>query len=103
MAIRDLTVTFHTDVREWRGKSPRRGFNFPKELAQAFGKKPGEGLTLHLTIESSSGEPVFDDRALLVSGNEITKPKIFRNLNRGEEILVKACDPKPRVRNKKSR
>jgi len=102
MAIRNLTVTFHTDVREWKSKPPRRGFNFPKALAQAFGKKKGEGLTLDVRIENSSGE-VFDGRALLVSSTEMTTPKIFRNLKKGEEIRVKACNPQPRIRNKKSK
>src|ERR1700722_4792775 len=106
MAIRNLTVTFHTDVREWKGKPRKKGFNFPKALAQAFGKKSRKKqLTLHLVITKPSnppGEPAFEGRARLVSGTEITRPKIFRQLKKGEEIRVKACDPilRPRIRKK---
>ncbi len=105
MAIRNLTVTFETNVREWKGNPPKKGFNFPKALAQAFGKKAGEGLTLDVRIENSSGKLVFDEPALLVSGTEITTPRIFRDLKKDEEIRVKACNPisKPRIRNKKSK
>jgi hypothetical protein len=97
MAVQNLTVQF--DAKIWKAKT-KKGFWIPKRLAQAFGWKKGKKLTLDLVITKSSGEPVFDDSALCVSGTEITNPKrMFDNLLAGEKIRVTACNPK--VGNKK--
>jgi len=45
MAMRNLTVTFHTNVysKNWKG------FQFPSPLARLLGRKKGKKLTLALT------------------------------------------------------
>jgi hypothetical protein len=87
MAMRNLTVTFHTNVysKNWKG------FQFPAPLARLLGRKKGKRLTLALTITKPSGETVFHGPALLTSGTEIGMATIFRNLQHGEEIRVTAC------------
>jgi hypothetical protein len=82
MAMRNLTVTFHTNVysKNWKG------FEFPAPLARLLGHKKGKPLTLALTIAKTSGESVFHGLASFTSGTEIGKASILRNLEHGEEI-----------------
>jgi hypothetical protein len=97
MAMRNLTVTFHTNVysKNWKG------FQFPAALARLFGRKKGKKLSLALTITKPSGEPVFHGLASLTSGTEIGMASIFRNLEHGEEIRVTACNvPAPQQKSK---
>ena len=88
MAIRNLIVTFHTNVysKNWKG------FQFPAPLARLLGRKKGKKLTLALTITKPTGETVFHGPASLTSGTEIGMASIFRSLEHGEEIRVTACN-----------
>jgi len=94
MAMRNLTVTFHTNIysKNWKG------FQFPAPLARLLGRKKGKKLTLALTITKSSGEPVFHGLASLTSGTEIGMASIFRNLEHGEEIRITACNVPPQLK-----
>lgn len=87
MAMRNLTVTFHTNVysKNWKG------FQFPEPLARLLGRKKGKRLTLALTIAKLTGEVVFHGVASLTSGTEVGMASVFRNLEHGEEIRVTAC------------
>ena len=91
--MRNLVVTFDTNV--WP-KSKRKGFFFPKSLAVAFGGRKGKRLRLDLKVVKTSApsKPVFDGSALLVSETEVTTPRIFLDLEAGDEIRVTACNPR---------
>jgi hypothetical protein len=95
--MRNLVVTFDTNLYSKKSKESKKGFQFPKILAKAFGYRPGKKLTLDLAItrlSKLSGKPVFEDRARLTSGAEVTTPKIFHDLEFGEEIRVIASNPR---------
>ncbi len=93
MAMRNPTVTFHTTVYSKKSEQSRKGFEFPKHLAELLGKKKGKPFTLALTITRPSGEVVFHDLASTTSGTEIREARIFDNLEYGDEIRVTACNP----------
>lgn len=101
MAIRNLTVTFHTKVYSKKSKDSRKGFEFPASLARLLGWKRGKPFALALTIRNPSGEPVFHDLASFTSGTEIRAVHIFDDLDYDDLIQVTACNaPAPRKKSK---
>jgi hypothetical protein len=88
--MRNLTVTFHTNVYSKKSGQSRKGFEFPKQVAKQLGWKSGKPFTLALTITKPSGEVVFHDLASFTSGTEIREARIFRNLQHDDEIRVSA-------------
>jgi hypothetical protein len=101
MAMRNLTVTFHTTVYSKKSEQSRKGFEFPKQLAKLLGWKKEERFTLALTITKPTGEVVFHDLAEFTSGTEIREVRIFGNLDYDDEIRVTACNaPTPQIKSK---
>jgi hypothetical protein len=91
MAMRNLTVTFHTNVYSEKSNQSRRGFEFPTRLATLLGWKRGKSFVLALTVAKPSGEVVFHGLAPFTSGTEIRD----RRLEYGEPIRVTACAAPP--------
>lgn len=48
--MRNLIATFYTNVYSKKSNQSRKGFQFPKELAELFGWKRGRKFRLPLTI-----------------------------------------------------
>jgi hypothetical protein len=92
MAIRNLTVTFHTKAYSKKSNQSRKGFEFPVSLARLLGWKKGKPFTLALTITKPSGEPVFHGLTSFTSGTEIRAANIFDDLEYDDPIKVTACN-----------
>jgi hypothetical protein len=91
MPMRNLTVTFHTNIYSKKSARSKKGFQFPKELFKLFRFRRHGSVALVIT--RTSGEAVFHGLGNFTSGTEITKAAIFRDLDFDEEIRVTASCP----------
>ena len=83
MAMRNLTVTFHTNVysKSWKG------FQFPEPLARLLGRKKGQRFTLALTIEKLNGEVVFHAPRRLLLEPRSERPASSATLNMARKYV----------------
>jgi hypothetical protein len=83
-----LNATFHVKTYSKRHKHSRKGFNFPRELFDAFAFKRHSKVALLIT--ELSGRTLFCGVSKFTSGPEITQASTTKYLDFDQKIRVTA-------------